>query len=132
MSWSDDVQSRSSIGLAGMSAGVGAVTAAWVALLAIAIALLKHRWWRSALLILCGIIVCAMTLLYATGKTDGRWWTFFVWMTFGCIFLPVLLAADHYRREEKEQAKASTAHSTTDPRMRRLTEAAEQFGLDRC
>lgn len=98
-----------------------------------AIYLLKYRRWRTALFVLSVAIVCSATLLYMTEGIGLAAWIFFTWQTFGCIFLPVLVAADHYRRLEKEQAQVSEAvarkdyQAVRDPRMRRLLEAADRF-----
>ena len=98
-----------------------------------AIYLLKYRRWRTTLFVLSAAIVCIATLQYMTGKIDSESLVTCIFATFGFIFLPVLLAAYHYRRKEKEQAQVSEAvarkdyQAVRDPRMRRLLEAADRF-----
>lgn len=93
-----------------------------------AIYLLKHRWYRVAVIALCGIF----SIIAYLGHVDKFWLPYTL-----SIFLIALCAEAHAQKKEKEQAQINealarndcqeAARLTTDPRMRRILEAAARF-----
>lgn len=149
MGYKDDVDSVALPGLAGAST-VGAALSAMLILTGIVIyllmiAFLPIRRYRNAMLFFCATALIVLPMMVMTGTMAADNGAYFAYLIFGFFFLPALLVAEHCRWKEKKgrENEASNKHhdgyqqqklrdTAADPRMRRLTEAAEQFGLDRC